>query len=224
MSGPRVPIAVAVLARAPVAGQAKTRLIPALGPQGAVALHTALTARTLATTSRWNPSAVTLWCAPDTASPAWNGIATGPVPRRAQPAGDLGARMQAAAEAALGTAAGVILVGTDCPGLETSDLDHAAAALLEGRAVLGPARDGGYWLLGLPRPAPFLFRDVAWGTDRVLTATRRRLWRFGWRWRELAARDDIDRPEDLPGLTAWPELSRFAVPAFPDAPGVAVRL
>jgi hypothetical protein len=110
---------------------------------------------------------------------------------------DLGARMRHAVDASSGP---VILIGTDCPSLLPGDLIAALSALNEVDAVLGPAMDGGYYLLGLNRSAPPLFEAVAWGSDSVLATTRDRMAHLGWRWTELAARHDIDRPEDLAHL------------------------
>ena len=91
-----------------------------------------------------------------------------------------------------------ILIGTDCPGLEPRHLRETASALAEGYdAVLGPALDGGYYLVGLRRDLPALFRDIDWGSSRVMQQTRDRLAAAGMRWHELEARRDLDRPGDL---------------------------
>jgi hypothetical protein len=84
----------------------------------------------------------------------------------------------------------------------TADYLARAFALLDGGAdaVVGPAEDGGYVLLGLRRMDKRLFEDMAWGTDRVLDQTRERLAVLGWRWQELETLWDVDRPEDLERL------------------------
>jgi glycosyltransferase A (GT-A) superfamily protein (DUF2064 family) len=91
------------------------------------------------------------------------------------------------------------LIGCDCPALTPVYLREAAAALAGGNdAVLGPAEDGGYVLIGLARaPVVQLFEDIAWGTATVMQETRTRLARGHWRWRELEPLWDLDRPEDL---------------------------
>ncbi len=125
-----------------------------------------------------------------------------------QPDGDLGARMLAAAEDGLRRAAGVIIVGVDCPTMHLDDLRAARDALAaDDDVVLGPAEDGGYWLIGLARCDPALFAGIAWSTAAVLDATRERLETLGWRWAELATRWDVDRPEDLARLSEMPSLS-----------------
>jgi glycosyltransferase A (GT-A) superfamily protein (DUF2064 family) len=91
----------------------------------------------------------------------------------------------------------VVLIGTDCPPLDGDYLARALAAMADRDAVLGPAEDGGYVLLGLWRAAPELFADMPWGTDRVAALTRQRMAALGWRWAELPMLWDLDRPEDL---------------------------
>ena len=105
--------------------------------------------------------------------------------------------MLAACRRVLRTANDVVLIGTDCPVLRATDLRAAARALRSGAdAVLSPAEDGGYALIGLRRISPRLFSGVHWGTDTVLGETRTRLRQLGWRWRELRTVWDVDRPED----------------------------
>jgi glycosyltransferase A (GT-A) superfamily protein (DUF2064 family) len=95
----------------------------------------------------------------------------------------------------------LLLIGTDCPALQPEDLRAAASALLDGEdAVVIPAEDGGYVLIGLRRPIPALFEGMAWGTDTVMSSTRRRLREIGMRWRELPTLWDVDRPADLARL------------------------
>ena len=113
--------------------------------------------------------------------------------------GDLGTRMALALESALAAGSPALLIGCDCPVLTPAYLREAAAALAEGNdAVFGPAEDGGYALIGAARsPSAQLFEDIAWGTSTVMQATRARLARGNWRWRELELLWDLDRPEDL---------------------------
>jgi rSAM/selenodomain-associated transferase 1 len=118
-----------------------------------------------------------------------------------QPQGDLGARMLAAVAAAP-AAGGTLLLGTDCPLLSPELLHQAAAGLATHDAVVIPAEDGGYVLLGLRRPAPQLFAGVDWSTAQVMEQTRQRLRQLGWRWLELPALWDVDRPADVDRLLA----------------------
>jgi glycosyltransferase A (GT-A) superfamily protein (DUF2064 family) len=104
--------------------------------------------------------------------------------------------------AAIGAAGPTLVIGTDCPVLEVAHLQQAAAALATHDAVLIPAEDGGYVLIGLRRAQPEVFADVAWGTPQVLATTRQRLRSAGLSLRELPALWDIDRPADLARLLA----------------------
>jgi hypothetical protein len=190
-----------VFAKAPVAGACKTRLIPALGAEGAAALHRELLAGTLERLAPAGLAPLALWCAPDAEHPVFHALAQRfAVSLHTQQGGDLGARLLHAAADALGQAEAVLLIGCDCPGLRPAQLMSALAALLEPPqrdAVLVPADDGGYVLLGLRRAAPELFTAVPWGGDRVAAVTRERMAELGWRWEELASLPDLDRPEDL---------------------------
>ena len=198
-----------VFAKAPAPGRVKTRLIPALGANGAAQLQRQLIARTLRTAIAAGLGTPELWCAPDPHAPFFAACAKEQdVSLRAQGDGDLGARMARALESALALGASGLLIGCDCPVLTPEYLRTAAAALAAGDdAVFGPAEDGGYVLIGVARrPAAGLFEDIAWGTATVMQETRRWLARGNWRWRELAPLWDVDRPEDLPRvrrLPAW---------------------
>ena len=197
---------IAVFARAPVPGGAKRRLAPALGPEGAAELQRRMTRRIVAAAVAAEPAGVSLWCSPDSRHPSFRALADRyPIRLRDQPAGDLGARMSAAMEDVLRRRPFALLAGSDCPALGPERLRTASGWLAEGAdAVLVPALDGGYVLIGLRRLEPSLFAAMDWGTDRVLAETRRRLVRLGLEWREAEPLPDIDRPPDLahlePGL------------------------
>jgi len=190
------PIAVAILAKAPIAGLAKTRLIPALGREGAALLQARLIARTLATACAAATGPVILWAAPEESH--FRELAQRfPVKLARQPGGDLGARMHAALDAACPA----IVIGTDCPTLEPKHLRASADALRDGAdAVVIPAEDGGYVLIGLRQPRPGLFADMPWGTATVMAETRRRAAELGLAVRELAPLWDVDLPADLDRL------------------------
>jgi uncharacterized protein len=195
------PVALAILAKAPVAGSVKTRLTPALGADGAAALHARLIARTVETACAAAIGPVTVWTTPAAPQACFTALASRhPIALAAQPDGDLAARMLAACEAAAGPA---IVIGTDCPVLTPSHLREAADVLREGsNVVVIPAEDGGYVLIGSRRPQPGLFAGMTWGTETVMAETRRRLARECLTWRELGALWDVDRPEDLARLRA----------------------
>ncbi len=188
----------AVLAKAPVPGLAKTRLIPALGPQGAARLQRRLTRAAVQTALDAGLGPVTLWCAPDVRHRFFRALyRTTGVACHAQPAGDLGARMLAAFTLHCAQCP-LLLTGTDCPPLTPARLRRAARALLDGEeAVFYPAEDGGYVLVGLRRPQAALFSDVAWGTATVMAQTRERAHAAGLRLCELETLWDVDLPADL---------------------------
>ncbi|MDX1609475.1 MAG: TIGR04282 family arsenosugar biosynthesis glycosyltransferase [Halofilum sp. (in: g-proteobacteria)] len=192
-----------VFARAPVPGRAKTRLIPALGAEGAARLHRALVNHALGEAAAAGAERLELWAAGDDAAGELAALAAAHGARlRWQAGADLGARMQAALADAVGRGGPALVVGTDCPWLDTAAIDEALARLVTHDAVLGPADDGGYVLLGLHRVEPVLFDGLPWGTERVLDVTRDRLAGLGWCWHELTSRGDIDRPGDLERLRA----------------------
>jgi rSAM/selenodomain-associated transferase 1 len=189
-----------VFAKAPRAGEVKTRLIPALGPEGAATLHRRLIEHALAIATAVRDGTVELCCAPDASDRFFAScVAAYGIALTEQGPGDLGERMYRAMTRALAAAPrGAILIGTDCPALVPAHLVGALTALDEGEdAVLAPAEDGGYVLIALRRADPTLFEDIAWGSAKVMHRTTERLDCLGWRWRRLETLWDVDRPEDL---------------------------
>ncbi|BAP88998.1 uncharacterized protein E1O_18670 [Burkholderiales bacterium GJ-E10] len=195
---------VLVFAKAPRAGSAKTRLIPALGAQGAARLAQRLLDDALARAHAAAIGPVTLCIAPEE-DPFWKSYDAPPGTARAgQGDGDLGARMARVAERTIARGESVLLIGTDCPALDVSILRRIADEITHADGVLVPAHDGGYVALGLKRFDPSLFSGIAWGTSRVASATRARYAQLGWTLRELPALPDIDEPHDLCALpAAW---------------------
>jgi rSAM/selenodomain-associated transferase 1 len=194
-------VAVMVLAKAPAPGFAKTRLAPVLGDDGAAALQERLTAQAVATACAAGVGPVTLWATPDIAHASFARLAQRhSIALAVQPDGDLGARMLAALDAADAPA---LVIGADCPALTPRHLNVSARHLQNGiDAILIPADDGGYVLIGMRHPQPALFAGMAWSTTTVAAETRRRLARLGLSWREPARLWDVDRPEDLARLEA----------------------
>ena len=191
-------VQVAVLAKAPLPGLAKTRLIPALGPQGAARLQRQLTRGALQTALDARLGPVTLWCAPDAQHRFFRALqqSTG-VACRVQPDGDLGQRMHRAFQVHCAHGP-LLLTGTDCPPLTPAHLQQAAQALLAGDdAVFYPAEDGGYVLVGLRQPQATLFEHMPWSTAAVMQQTRQRAQAAGLRVRELETLWDLDVPADL---------------------------
>jgi rSAM/selenodomain-associated transferase 1 len=193
----RTDVTIAILAKAPVPGFAKTRLIPVLGAEGAARLQARMMARAIETALGVAP--VTLWVTPDDTHPAFRALASQAKLMR-QPEGDLGARMAAAVSAAQGP---VLVMGTDCPALTPAHLRAAADTLGDGADVVTiPTADGGYALIGMNRLHPNLFSDMSWSVPTVMAETRRRLTALSLAWRELDTLWDVDTPEDLERLRA----------------------
>lgn len=197
---------VIVMAKAPVAGFAKTRLIPALGAEGAASLAERLLRHAIAQALAAGIGPVELCCAPDARHAVFGELAGD---RRLtlseQGEGDLGARMARALQRALAAHEEVLLIGTDAPALDAAVLRAARERLADHDAVLVPAFDGGYALIGLRRFMPALFEAMPWSTPQVLARTRERLHAAGLRHAELAPLHDIDVPADLVHLRgpAW---------------------
>jgi rSAM/selenodomain-associated transferase 1 len=167
-------VSIAILAKAPIPGLAKTRLIPTIGAHAAAVLQERLTERSLATAFAANIGPVTLWCAPNATHDSFvKLVARLRVTIRPQPEGDLGARMLAAVAACNGP---VLVIGTDCPALTDVHLRGAAKSLRDGNdVILIPAEDGGYVLIGMRSAQPCVFSGIAWGTKTVLAETRTRI-------------------------------------------------
>ena len=189
---------VMVFAKAPVAGQAKTRLIPALGAEGAARLAALLLNAALDHAVQADIGPVELCVAPDRLHPAFVAAAR----RRAvnvteQGDGDLGDRMARTFERVLAMHDAAVLIGTDAPALDAAQLRAAAVALRDHDAVFSPAADGGYALVGLQRPQRGLFAGMHWSHDQVMAQTRERLAALALRHTELPTVHDIDEPRDL---------------------------
>jgi rSAM/selenodomain-associated transferase 1 len=193
------PVAIAILAKAPVPGFAKTRLIPMLGAEPAALLQARLIARAVETASRAAVGPVTLWAAPDESNSLFQALRRRSEIRLArQSGGDLGARMLSAITAANGPA---LVIGTDCPALTSDHLRRAADILRRGTdVVILPAEDGGYVLIGMRARQPAIFGNMCWGTAGVLGETRRRLRHLGLTWQEPVMLWDLDRPADVERL------------------------
>jgi len=187
---------IALFAKYPVPGEVKTRLIPALGAQGAAVLHRQLVESTLEVIGRTGLPCVLYFSGAEREEFAqWLGpqIALAP-----QGYGDLGARLAR-------VPAPTILLGADIPDVTPAHLIAAEKAMDQAEVVIGPAADGGYYLLGYRKRVDYLFADMEWGVGTVRAETIRRLEERGTSWRELAMLHDCDRPEDL---ARWPDLAR----------------
>ena len=201
------PVSIAILAKAPVPGLVKTRLIPTIGAHAAAVLQERLTERAIGTAIAADVGPVTLWCAPDaTHSTFLKLVMQHRIILKRQPEGDLGARMLAASTQRGGP---VLVIGTDCPALTELHLRGAANALREGNdVVIIPAEDGGYVLIGTRVPQPAIFAGIAWGTGSVLADTRTRIIEQRLMLTEQPPLWDVDTEADLARLEReFPELN-----------------
>lgn len=193
MSVPRL----VLFARYPMAGACKTRLIPALGPQGAAEVHRRLAERAVGVLRASGALVTVAFTGAEAgAFAAWLGPE---VTLIEQADGDLTARLLACLDPAP-----VIFFGADTPDLTEEHVTAAIASLEDHEVVIGPAEDGGYYLIGMRQPMPELLTDMPWSTDQVLPETLARLAARGIAPVLLETLADCDRPEDL---TRWPGLA-----------------
>lgn len=197
----RAAIAIGIMAKAPIVGFAKTRMIPLLGDVGAAQLQSFLIDQTLRTCRAAAPRGVTLFATGDDAQAYWAQCReTHAVRVIGQQGADLGARMHHALGRLLETAAAALLVGTDCPALTAALLRRAARNLRTRNLVFVPALDGGYVLVGARQTCAAAFVGIDWGSARVMQQTRDALGALGWQrereWAELPPLADLDHPAD----------------------------
>lgn len=195
---------IVLFTRYPVPGAAKTRLIPALGDHGAAALQKRMTERIAGELTKL-PDHVRheIWFdgAGDEEMAAWLGH--GHILRR-QPEGELGERLQKIMRQSFTEGCRpLIFIGADCPTLLSEHLLIALGQLHRTDVVIGPASDGGYYLIGMRRQIPAIFDDIPWGGPEVLSRTCEQAERLGLGVALLPIRNDIDRPEDLACLPTF---------------------
>lgn len=199
------PTRIVILAKAPVPGCVKTRLIPALGAEGAAQLARRLLMQTLEQALAANVGPVELCAAPSLHDAVWQTL---PIPSNVQwsdqGGGDLGERMARASQRTIDAGQAVLLIGTDCPQLDERRLRQAARALQWHDATMFPAFDGGYALLGLNHFHFSLFTGLAWSTDTVAAQTLDRLRALNWTVNCHPTVHDIDEPADLKWLDNRP--------------------
>ena len=189
-----------IYSRYPVPGKTKTRMIPALGAEGAAELqlkmteHTIATARQLASSRQinievhfagGNEQLMSDWLGKD-------------LSYMEQVAGDLGDKIESSFQQAFENLnQRVVIIGIDCPDINSKILNDAFDSLIENELVLGVAEDGGYYLIGLNKTVPDLFQNINWGTEKVLEQTKAIADKLGLSIEYLPTLSDIDRPEDL---------------------------
>jgi rSAM/selenodomain-associated transferase 1 len=191
----------AVLAKAPVAGAVKTRLVPPLTPAQAAELYRALLLDQFSHLRNFHGAERYVFYAPADGENQVRDLAGADYAYLAQSDGDLGVRMHQVFTGLtdhLGHR-NIVLIGADVPALPLPILDQAFASLAGAapRVVLGPSRDGGYYLLGMNRPTPEIFAGMSWSHERVLADTTTRLDAIGLTYGLLPTWFDIDRAEDF---------------------------
>jgi len=202
-----------IFSRYPAPGSTKTRLIPALGAEGAATLHRKMAERMVQEgrllRDRFNLNlSLYLYFTGGSLNQLQTWLGSD-LHYQLQSEGSLGDRLKAALEDLFSvtsptTPQPVIIIGTDCPGISTDLLMRSFQALQQSDLVIGPAFDGGYYLIGLKQYHPDLFEGITWSSDRVFSETIAIAQAQGLSWVELERLPDIDRPEDLPYLP--PEL------------------
>jgi len=206
-----------VLLRLPLLGQVKSRLAAGLGSEQALSAYRHLLAATLDSVRELE--SVELRHTPD------DGLLDAALPLRAdwqttgQGPGDLGTRMNRAFEEGFSLGFDrLVVIGTDCPYLTADDIRAAWKALETHDLVLGPATDGGYWLVGLRRSQPELFCDMAWGSASVCLETRRRAANLGLRSHLLRELPDVDTPADWGAYQSYRNANPSTSPLFASGP------
>ena len=183
-----------VFAREPAEGRAKSRLIPALGPDGAARLARVMLGHALLQAAGAKVGPVEL--VGDPHPNGWEAPVKG-VATSAQAGADLGERMGEAVERTLAQGEPVIVTGTDCPGLDAARIADAARALETHDVAILPATDGGYVLIGFARFDPSVFAQVEWGSEHVLAATLANIDALSWTVWQGDPLTDVDEPDDL---------------------------
>lgn len=190
-----------IFAKAPVPGRVKTRLIPALGEEGAARLARAMLLHTIDEAWLAVAGRPEICADPDPADPVWQGLLPRWFRLSAQGDGDLGDRLARATERALLEDNAVLLIGADCPDLDRLQLWQLAVELHKFDAVISPAEDGGYVALGIRKYDSSLFRGIAWSSSSVARQTIDRIKALGWTLNIGPTFRDIDVPEDLNHMT-----------------------
>lgn len=192
------PLRIVIFAKAPLPGYAKTRLIPELGQEGAAKLAARFLQHTVQEALASDLGEVELCVTPDMQHPDWKTLGLpNSIGWSEQGEGDLGDRLSRVARRVIDSGKAVLLLGTDCPALDSQTLKNAASALESSPITMVPVADGGYALLGLNDYHSTLFSDIPWSTSDVAKLTKQRALSLGWSFAEQQTLNDIDEPADL---------------------------
>jgi len=188
-----------VFAKAPIEGKVKTRLASSIGDEAALRFHVQMLERTLEMVCKYKLARVELHVSGNPEHPLIQSLAKQYGIRvRLQQGGDLGERMYHALEQSLHGSRYCVLIGTDCPAMNVDYLANALTALVRGQdAVLGPAEDGGYVLIGVQRLSRDWFSDIAWGSRNVFEQSRQKIMAKGAQLEELQTLWDVDQITDF---------------------------
>ncbi len=205
---------IAVIAKSPERGRVKTRLAAAVGDDAALSVYRALLAHTAQVLTAWEGSVEVFWAGDDRL------MATSPIgrfPRSPQVEGGLGARLAGMCTAVLTRRAdsGVIVIASDCAELQLAHLLELAAIMRDDRLAIGPALDGGYYLVAVRAAQPALFQDIPWSADDTLARTLEAARAAGLRVRLLAPRADVDSGADWKRWQNEPTRNRSLVSELP---------
>ena len=187
-----------IFTKSPVLGEVKTRLQPDYSQEQSLTVHKNLLLNTLMKTKEIKEVDIELCCTPDRTTTFFLNCENNfPVSLSNQCGADLGERMAFAFSVALQKYENVVVIGTDCPDISKDYISQAFESLAENNAVIGPAADGGYVLLGLREYSPKIFQSISWGSGSVFVQTENALNELSWSYKELDIMHDVDRPEDL---------------------------
>jgi len=204
-----------VFAKAPIAGHAKSRMIPLLGAEGAAQLHREITRWLLNKLSHRVESGATgkkyeteLWAASDMEHPFFKEcVAKFDITLKQQQGSDLGERQFLAIERTLAENEHVVVIGSDVVSLTRGDIQDAFQTLEQGyELVISPAEDGGYGLIGCSKIERGIFDEILWGGEQVYKGMVNNLNRRNYNWKQLPEVWDLDRPDDLIRLSLEPNL------------------
>lgn len=190
-----------IFTRYPEPGKTKTRMIPVLGEEGATQLQRQMTEETLKIAHKINSDrsvSLVIYFAGGNKELMQKWLGTDLVYQKQSERGDLGQRMRSAFEESFSQGVKrIVIIGTDCPDLDENIIIQAFKALKQQDLVLGPAADGGYYLIGLSRLVPELFRGINWGTSEVFAQTEAIARQLNLSVSYFCVLQDVDRPEDL---------------------------